>query len=220
MNYVVIGHGGHSKVIKDLIELQEGHQIIAYLDDKYELLDTLLDLYIGPIHSISLILNQYPDVKVVIAIGDNVTRKAIAEKLELSDEQYCPLVSQSAIISPSVHIGAGTVIMPGVIINADAKIGKHVIVNTGAVVDHDCDVGDYSHVSPRGCLTGGVTLQEGVLIGAGATVIPGRKIGKWSKIGAGATVVKDIPNYSMARGVPARIIGMKEGGETSADSGV
>ena len=220
MNYVVIGHGGHSKVIKDLIESRDGHQIIAYLDDKYELLDTLLDLYIGPIHSIRLILNQYPDVKIVIAIGDNVTRKLIAEKLNLPDDHYCTLVSHASTISPSVQIGAGSVIMPGAIINADARIGKHVIVNTGAIVDHDCDVGDFSHVSPRGCLTGAVTLQEGVLVGAGATVIPGRDIGKWSKIGAGATVVKDVPDYSMARGVPARITEMKEGGETSADSGV
>ena len=220
MNYVVIGHGGHSKVIKDLIESQNGHEIIAYLDDKYELLDTLLDLYIGPVHSLRFILNQFPDAKIIIAIGDNVTRKTMAEKLNLPDERYCTLVSSAAMISPSVQVGTGSIIMPGAIINADVRIGKHVIVNTGAVVDHDCDIGDYSHVSPRGCLTGTVTLQEGVLIGAGATVIPGRNLGKWSKIGAGATVVKDVPNYSMARGVPARITEMKEGGETIASNDV
>lgn len=220
MNYAVIGHGGHSKVIRDLIESQEGNQIIAYLDDKYDLLDTILDLYIGPIHSIHLILNEFPDIKVVIAIGDNVTRKAIAEKLNLPDERYCTLISQEAIISPSAQIDVGSVIMPGAIINAESKVGKHVIVNTGAIVDHDCEIGDYVHVSPRGCLTGSVTLQEGALIGAGVSVIPGINIGKWSKIGAGAAVVKDIPDYCKAMGVPARIMESKEGGGAVADSGL
>ncbi len=217
MKYAVIGHGGHSKVIKDLIESGEGHQIIAYLDDKYELLDTILDLYIGPIHSIHFILNQFPDVKIILAIGDNATRKAIVENLNLPEEYYCTLISEDAIISPGARIDVGSVVMPGAIISTDSKVGKHVIVNTGAIIDHDCTIGDYAHVSPRGCLTGSVTLEEGVLIGAGATVIPEIKIGEWSRIGAGATVVKDIPNYCRAVGVPARVTEIKEGGGTSAD---
>ena len=217
MNYVIIGHGGHSKVIKDLIESREGHRIIAYLDDKYELLDTIMDVYIGPVLSINFILNQTPDIKVVIAIGDNKTRKAIVEELNLPSEFYSPLISEDAIISPSAQIDDGTVVMPGAIINADVRIGKHVIINTGAIIDHDCSIGDYVHVSPSGCLTGTVTLGDGVLIGTGATVIPGMSIGVWSKVGAGATVVKDIPNYCMALGVPARVTVMKEGGETVAD---
>ena len=218
MKYVIIGHGGHSKVIKDLIESREGHMIIAYLDDKYELLDTIMDVYIGPVHSICLILNQHPDVKVVIAIGDNKTRKAIVEDLNLPPEYYSPLISENAVLSPSAQIDIGTVIMPGAIINAEASIGKHVIINTGAIVDHDCRIGDYAHVSPRGCLTGDVTLQDGVLIGTGATVIPGLSIGTWSKVGAGATVVKNIPNYCMAMGVPARVTLMKDGGGKDADA--
>lgn len=220
MNYAVIGHGGHSKVIKELIESSGCGQIIAYLDDKYELLDAILDLYIGPIHSIHFILKQYPDVKVVIAIGNNETRKAIAEKLNLPDERYCTLISREAIISPSTQISIGSVVMPGAIINADSKVGKHVIVNTGAIVDHDCVIGDYAHVSPRGCLTGSVTLQEGVLVGAGASIIPEINIGKWSKIGAGAAVVKHVPDYCKAMGVPARNTESKEGGGASADGGI
>lgn len=220
MNYAIIGHGGHSKVIKDLIESQEGHHIIAYLDDKYELLDSMIDLYIGPVLSIHFILNKFPDVKVVIAIGNNQTRKTIVENLNLPDERYCTLFSREAIISPSAQIDVGSVVMPGAIINADTRVGKHAIINTGAIVDHDCDIGDYIHVSPRGCLTGAVTLQEGALIGTGASIIPGIKIGKWSKIGAGAAVVKHVPDYCKAMGVPARITEIKEGGGAVAEGGI
>jgi acetyltransferase EpsM len=219
MNFAVIGHGGHSKVIKDLIESSASNQIIAYLDDKYELLDTILDLYMGPVHSIHFILNQFPDVKIVLAIGNNAARKAIVENLTLPEDHYCTLISDQAVISPGARIDVGSVIMPGAIINSDSKVGKHVIVNTGAIIDHDCRVGDYAHVSPKGCLTGSVTLEEGVLVGAGATVIPEIKIGKWSCIGAGATVVKDVPDYCRAVGVPARVTEIKEGGGTIADGG-
>lgn len=219
MKYTLIGHGGHSKVIKDLIESRDGHQIIAYLDDKYELPDSILDLYIGPVHSIYFILNQFPDVKIVMAIGNNATRKAIVENLNLPDEHYCTLISKEAIISPGARIDVGSVVMPGAIINTDSMVGKHVIVNTGAIIDHDCSIGDYAHVSPKGCLTGSVTLEEGVLIGAGATVIPEINIGKWSLIGAGATVVKDVPDYCRAVGVPARVTEIKEGGGIIADGG-
>jgi acetyltransferase EpsM len=78
------------------------------------------------------------------------------------------------------------------------------------VVDHDCVVGDYTHVSPNATLCGDVHLGEGTHFGAGATAIQGVRIGKWCTIGAGAVVISDIPDYATAVGCPARVIKINE----------
>jgi acetyltransferase EpsM len=205
MKIVVVGHGGHSKVIADLILSNEENIIIGFLDDKYNELGFIKDKYFGPISSAKEFLTKFPDVKFVIAIGDNGIRQSTVQKLGLSDNYYVTVIHKTAVISPTVNIGLGTVIMPNSVINAESKIGNHSIINTGSVIEHDSIVGDFSHVGPSATLTGTVHLGEGVYIGAGSTIIPNIKLGDWAIIGAGATVITDIPSYSTAVGIPAKV---------------
>ena len=79
-----------------------------------------------------------------------------------------------------------------------------MILNTGATVDHDCVIGDAVHIAPGSHLAGNVTLEEGVFLGIGTVVIPGRRIGAWTRVGAGAAVVHDLAANVTAIGVPAR----------------
>lgn len=144
----------------------------------------------------------------VISIGNNRIRKKIAENNPHLN--YCCLVSPRSNISKRTTIGAGTVIMMGVTINSSVKIGKHCIVNTNASVDHDCIIHDYVHISPNVGLAGNVEIGEGTHVGIGSTVIQGIKIGKWCIIGAGAVVIKDVPDYAVVVGNPAKIIKFNE----------
>ena len=139
----------------------------------------------------------------IVAIGDNAIRKRVAE---FTKHPFVNAIHSSAIISPRVKMGVGNMILHGVIIQAETEIGNHVIINTGAQVDHDCIVEDYVHIAPRVVLCGNVKVGSGTLIGAGATVIPGKTIGRWATIGAGSVVTKDIPDYAIAVGNPARVI--------------
>lgn len=193
-------------MIRELIHSKSDYKIIAILDDKYEELTVNNDVYRGPISSAHLLLNRMNHLKFVIAIGNNEIRKSIVLKLGLTKENYISLIHDTAIISTSASIGDGTVIMAGTIVNADAVIGDHAIINSGAIVEHDNQIGDYVHVAPKATLTGSVIAEEGSMIGAGATIIPGKKVGEWAVIGAGATVISDIPSYSTAVGTPARLI--------------
>lgn len=203
---ILIGQGGHSRVIRDTILATEGLQLLGYLDDKFQSLSMASDgLYAGPIQSVWELIERIHGVKFVIAIGNNPIRKRIYESLQLADEYYLPLVHKSAYISKSAKIGAGTVVMANAVINAEAKVGKHAIINTGAIVEHDNIVEDFVHLSPNVTLTGAVKVGEGAHLGASATLIPNVKIGEWSIIGAGATVIHDIPAYSTAIGVPAKV---------------
>ncbi|MBS4209156.1 acetyltransferase [Bacillus sp. FJAT-50079] len=203
MKIAIIGVGGHSKVIRDLISLKSNIEIVAYLDDKYEKLSKSDNTFRGPIGSAKTIGSMFNDIKFIIAIGNNKIRKRIANKLGLPNVYYETLIHPTAYVSPSAVIGNGSVIMAYSVVNSDSRIGDHSIINTGAIVEHDNQIGDFVHISPHATITGGVGIEEGVHVGAGATIIPNKTIGEWSVIGAGATVIHSIPFHCTAVGIPA-----------------
>ena len=205
MKLAIIGQGGHSKVIQDIVFALKEIEIVGYLDDKYETSYFRKGIYYGPILSSKKMLDSFESIKFIIAIGNNHIRKMIVEKLNLLDSFYAVLVHPSAIISTSANIGFGSVIMANAVVNADADIGKHAIINTASIIEHDTKIGDFAHISPSATLTGNVRIKEGVHIGAGSTIIPQKTVGRWTIIGAGSTVTSDIPSECTAIGTPARV---------------
>ncbi|WP_404452333.1 acetyltransferase [Virgibacillus necropolis] len=204
MRIIILGDGGHSRVIQEMIFSTSGNEVAAILDDKYEQGFQQKGIIHAPISFLAKLLRK--DTKVVVAIGGNKIRKKIVESLNLLPENFLSIIHPTAVVSATAKIGCGTVVMPNAVINAKAEIGMHCIINTGAIVEHDNRVGNYTHVSPNTTLTGNVTTGEGVHVGASATIIPGKHLGSWSVIGAGSTVIEHIPSYSKAVGCPTRII--------------
>ncbi|MEK3796912.1 acetyltransferase [Peribacillus sp. FSL H8-0477] len=205
MKIVIVGDGGHSKVITDLINSQNDIQIVGYLDDKYQEIYVKNHQFFGPLSTVHKLRELFNDIKYIVAIGNNVVRKQIVHLLGLPIDYYATLQHKSALVSPSAKIGFGSVIMANTVINADSQIGSHSIINTGSIVEHDNKLADFVHLSPQATLTGSVVIEEGVHIGAGATLIPHVQIGEWAIIGAGATVINHIPAYSTAVGTPANV---------------
>jgi sugar O-acyltransferase (sialic acid O-acetyltransferase NeuD family) len=188
------GASGHAKVIIDILK-SHGKDIIGLIDDNV-LINELLGYPVY--HEVGTKL------PLIISIGDNKTRKKIAE--QLSGICFETAVHASAIVSDTCSIKEGTVVMQGSIIQSCSEIGRHCIINTGASVDHDCHVNDFVHISPHATLCGNVTVGEGTWIGAGTIIIPGVRIGKWCIIGAGSVVTKDIPDYVLAAGNRCKVI--------------
>jgi acetyltransferase EpsM len=206
MKIVIIGHGGHSKVITDIIHATEGLHIIGYLDNKFETVSVKNNVIYAPQSAITDLKKKYEDIKFVVAIGDNRIRKMLVEMMKVTESEFLTVIHPTSSISPSAKIGNGTVVMPKTIINADSIIGDHCIINSGAVVEHDCIVEDYVHLCPNSTITGTVKLGEGCMLGSGATIIPNKIIGEWTTIGAGSTVIDHLPANSVAVGSPARTI--------------
>ncbi|MCD6063863.1 MAG: acetyltransferase [Flavipsychrobacter sp.] len=195
---IVFGASGHGKVIIELLEINDISDITVWDDaDKP-------DIWNYPVEKPSL---DQPgsDTSMVIAIGNNSTRKAVANKYAQQVSFFTP-VHPAAVISHRVTIGKGTVVMAGVTINTDTTIGEHCIINTSASIDHDCRLDDFVHISPNATLCGDVTVGEGTHIGAGSVVIQGIRIGRWTTIGAGTVVIKDVPDFATVVGNPGRII--------------
>ena len=220
---IIIGAGGHSKVIADIV-IKNNDILLGFLDDYQEKGTEIIKGYkvLGTIEEkIQETQNKSKnmvkitrfngnceaigDTEYIIAIGNNETRKKIAEKYEF---KYYTAIHPTArqTIGLNVQIEEGTMIMANVVINSNTKIGKHTIINTGAIIEHDNIIEDYVHISPNSTLGGTVKIEEGTHIGIGATIKNNITITKNVTIGAGAVVVKDIKEVGTYVGVPAKEI--------------
>ncbi len=197
---VLIGASGHSKVIRDILDLSGFDVVCLYDDRKLEKFNSI------PVNSP---ISGIPDyTEAIISIGDNYTRKRISDSY--TTLKYQIATHPQSVIDESVSIGEGTVVMASATINNSTVIGKHCIINTSSSIDHDCVIEDYIHLSPGAVLCGGIHVSEGSHIGAGAVVSPNLKIGKWATIGAGAVVINNIPDYAVVVGNPGKIIKYNE----------
>ncbi|MGL4993846.1 MAG: acetyltransferase [Bacteroidales bacterium] len=189
------GSSGHGLVIADIVRSQGG-EVVAFFDDNPK-----GECFAGVpyVSSVDMIVTP-----VIISIGSNRVRKLIAEREK--SLVYVAAIHSSAIISPSVVVGEGSVVMQGAIVQAEASVGSHVIINTGATIDHECVIGDYVHISPNATLCGCVSVGMGAHIGAGAVVIQGVSIGEWATVGAGAVVIRDVPAGATVVGNPAKVL--------------
>jgi sugar O-acyltransferase (sialic acid O-acetyltransferase NeuD family) len=199
---LVLGAGGHGKVVADI--LQTGNaEVIGFLDDDPMRWNTVVfDLpVLGGIDQYA----EYRPDGLIFGIGSNQVRKAIAERLgQTAIPLWRSAIHPSATVARSVRLGHGVVVCAHAVINPDAEIGDHGIINTAATIDHDCKLGYYVHLAPGTHLAGNVVIGEGVLMGIGSQAIPSTEIGAWAVVGAGATVIYSIPESVTAKGTPAR----------------
>jgi acetyltransferase EpsM len=200
-NIVVVGAGGHGKVVADVARTA-GFRVHGFVDDRAEQ-SPLPDIpLLGPLSVLDSLLVS-GSFALVVAIGENHRRMELAEMLAAAGYGFATVVAPSAVVSAFAVIGPGTVLLPQAVVNAGARVGAHAILNTACSVDHDCLVGDYVHLSPGVRLSGNVRIGRGAHLGTGVSVIPGRSVGEWSTVGAGAVVVRDIGSRVVAVGVPA-----------------
>lgn len=180
--------------------------IVGFIDDNESLHGTVQDGY-PVLGGCGYLVNLNVDVHVVIAIGSARVKKLVAGKLAAYQHiHFATLIDPAAIISDRVQMGEGCIICAGSILTVDIKIGNHVIINLDCTLGHDDVVGDYVTIYPSVNVSGNVEVGEGAELGTGMQIIQGKRIGKQSIIGAGAVVVKDIPEKCTAVGSPAKPI--------------
>ena len=194
---VVLGAGGHGKVLVSAAQ-EEGWHVIGVLDDDPSLKgqDVLGTEIMGGVD----LLDRLDFDAAVIGVGANLARQAFAGRIRT---KWTTVIHPSAVVHSDAEIGVGTVIFAGAIVQPGSVIGDHVILNTGASVDHDCRVGSFAHLAPGCALAGHVTVGEGAFVGIGSTAIPGAVIGAWATVGAGASVVQPVEDGMTVVGVPA-----------------
>lgn len=198
----IIGYGGHGRVIAD-IALSGGHfDSVQFFDDAWP------DLTVNPYYPLyGAVADLTPsDGAVVIAIGNNRTRLKIYSALKQRGFVLPALIHPSAVIGRHVHIGEGTVVMPGAVVNCGSRIGDVCIINSNATIEHDCVLADGVHISPGVALAGAVNIGHASWIGIGSSVKQCIHIGHSATVGAGSVVIRDVENLDIVVGVPARSI--------------
>lgn len=200
----IVGASGHGKVVADIAE-QLGF-IVKFYDDAYPSKTYIEHWPIFGSCADLIALNNTDNKRIsnaIVAIGNNQIRQQKVELLKQNSFNLITLIHPTAVISQYATIAQGSVVFAGAIINAFANIGVGCIVNTSAIIEHDCIIGDFTHICPNTALAGGVVIGCKSWVGIGSQIKQLIVIGDNCMIGAGSTVVKNLPNNITAFGSPA-----------------
>lgn len=203
---VILGAGGHARVVCDILRLC-GYEVIGFLDDDPALTGSHFLRF--PVLGRTERITELDFDAAIVGIGDNRLRQAFYERLRTMGIPLINAIHPSAVIAQDVRLGSGLAVAANAVVNPGSQIGDNVILNTACSVDHDCLLEEHVHIAPGARLCGGVRVGRGTLVGVGACVIPYKTIGAEVTIGGGACVTTDLPDGVTAVGVPAKIIRWK-----------
>ena len=204
---IIVGAGGLGRevawLVTDINRQKPEWDLIGFVDDGVQ--GNTVEGYqvLGPVKHL---FEMSPDIWVVVAIADSKTRMKFIQQIQDQGRKLATLVHPSVSMSDYVKIGDGSIICSGAIITTNVSLGISNIINPGCFIGHDTKLQDFVSLMPASNLAGEVRVGEGCYFGLNSCVINRTSIGEWSVIGAGATVVNDIPAYSLAIGVPARVV--------------
>lgn len=158
-NLLIIGAGGHGKVIKEIAE-----DIGAY--EKIEFVDDNSSEAIGKFSDLKKLNEEFDSA--FVSIGNIELRKKLIDFLKTIGYEIPVLIHPSAYVSKSCKIEFGTVIEPMAIVNSNSIIGEASIISVGSIVDHNAQVGCYCQIDA------GAVVESGSIVARETKVIAGQ----------------------------------------------
>ena len=206
---LIMGFGGHARSVAD-IALACGYSKLLFMDVSAREGEHFLDYPV---------LVQAPSKHwhCVLASGHNHHREMQMQEAQENGWSIETLLSPHATRGIGSQIGMGSLVAHHAHVGPMVVVGNACIINTGAIVEHECRIGDFSHVSINATVAGRVSLGRNVFIGAGAIVRNGLSICDQVTVGAGATVVSDIVEPGIYVGTPAKLMGRKASSKAGSD---
>lgn len=208
---VIIGAGGHARVVADAL-LCQGGEVRGFVDEDRSLHGPAtygLPL-LGPDEALDD--DTLAGCDLVNGLGGigrkqgSPLRCRVQERLEAGGRRFVGMRHPTAHISPRADLAADVHVLACDVVQPGARIGSRSVVNTRVVVEHDCRLGSFVHCAPGSVVCGDVCLGDDVHIGAGAVVRQGLTLGRGVVVAAGAAVV-DQNLAAVLMGVPAKVRG-------------
>lgn len=207
---VIYGSSGHALAYSSCV--QDGYyspplgKVVAYIDDMRDAEGLHQDG--APIITFERWRNEFSQVPVLISLGNPHSKKRLADKVSAAGGTFANLYTDVNLLPPGVEIGHDSIILPRGYIATQVRIGCHVQIMPIVSIGHDVVIEDYCTLCPSVTISGYVLIEEGVFIGAGATITNGKAgrpliIGRNTKIAAGAVVTKSTSPSSTMIGNPA-----------------
>ncbi len=207
-NCIVIGAGTYGQVYKEYLKSE--YSVIGYYDDDSSLHGRTID-GIEVKGNVQDAIENEAGCAVFVPIGNNKVRVRILKEFERNGFVIPSFIHKDTIIHSSVKIGKAVYVLPGTNIMPLTEIGDYNMISVGSNIIHHTILQEGVFVS-NGCNVGAnILVKKQAYIGMGATIMTGVKvIGVSSMIGAGAVVIKDVPDNAVMAGVPAKILKYKE----------
>ncbi len=206
---IIIGAGGFARETAWLVErinsVKATWNLLGFMDNDPETIGKFINGY--PVLDEADHEEKYQDVWYVCAIGPSKSRRRVVNKYEQA--KFATLIDPDVKISKRVEIGAGSIICAGNIITVNITIGKHVIINLDCTIGHDVVMGDFVTLYPSVNVSGLTNIGDCTEIGTGTQIIQMKSIGRESIVGAGAVVIRNVPEKCTVVGNPAKPIGLK-----------
>lgn len=201
---VIIGSGGHGRVVADCAQQLGLYSQIDFLDDCFfDRQDNNQWQVIGLVKDFPKYIDE---VDFIVAYSNSRLRKQVMAQLKHAKANIVTLIHPSANVSPNTFIGKGVVIFANAVINIGSNISDGCIINTAATVDHDCVLNECVHISPGVNVGGGVHIGQLSWLGIGCTILDSITLADNTQIGAGAVVTQSTQANSLYVGVPAKRI--------------
>lgn len=205
------GATGQAKVLRDCMKNSE-RKLVALFDNNENLVSPFADvpLYFGKKGFEDWIAKRGTggSISFLVAIGGDKGKDRIEIQEYLESYGLIALLAKhpTAFIADSVEIGPGSQVLANCSVCVETIIGRGCIINTGVIIDHECNIGDGSHICPGAHLAGCVEVGRYATIGTGAVILPRIRVGQGAIVGAGAVVIEDVPLYTVVAGNPAKVI--------------
>ena len=204
MDLVIYGAGGMAPQIAEAVldTADDGADmaLIGFIDDDQRLHGT--EILGFPVLGGSDWLESRAGVGVVLGVGHPLLRHRISTTGTVQS-RLVSIIHPDAWVSRHAVVGQGTVVMRQCIVSCRCQVGIASHLNYGVYMSHDATVGSWACVMAHSALSGGVRVGDGAFIGVGVSTRQGVCVGEWSLVGAGAAVVRAIPSFCVAAGVPA-----------------
>ena len=217
---VIIGAGGFAREVLDVLDAVNSRKAT------YRILGFIVDpqyAKAGDILNDKAVLGGFEwleahrgEVEAICGVGAPELRFRMVARAKSMGVRFFSVIHPGAILTRWVTFGEGSILTAGSVLTNRIRIGNHVHVNLDCTVGHDAVIEDFVTLSPGVHVSGNVTILEGASVGTGANIIEKKTIGSWSTVGAGTTVIQDVPNNSTVVGVPGKVIKTRPDGWHSA----
>jgi len=197
---IIMGTGGHAKVITDMLKLS-GREVLGFVTPDLKVDTEFCD---KNVLGNDAVINKYSSAEIELANGvGSLPRKnlrwELAEKMRQQGYKFATIIHPDAVIASDVSLGEGVQVMAGVVIQSGTQVGQDSIINTGALIDHDCKIAENCHLAPGVVLSGGVVVGKYSHIGTGVKITHYITINKNCIIAAGTTVHNDVPSNMLTK---------------------
>lgn len=156
---IIIGAGGHGKVVHDAIVSQNVYTIAGFVDGNKPVGTKVVGNY-EVICSQSDVENLRNKVDYfIVAIGNNNIRAAVYQQL-WKGFKPATVIHPSCFVGSNVKIGEGTVVLANAVLNSGCSVGINSIVNTSVVVDHDSTVGNHVYLKLGTIITNNCVVED------------------------------------------------------------